>query len=364
MTNALPQPLLYLAASVSLALTLLVSSNSHAQTEAEKTEQSWYQIEVFIFAYDRSNTANASQEAWPQELGLKYPQRIVQLQDMAQLQEGAQLPENLQLPELAQASNIDRTAAENFGTIANDAADQTLTLAPEQSNQQTLSLALPQLPLTEQPFTLLPADQLSFHTIIKRLTAQRDIRPLFHAAWRQPIQERKLAESVLIRGGDQFDNHYELEGSISIGLERYLHISTDLWLSSFVSNAGLEKTLWPVLPPIPVTSNAAIEAQAQDPFQSSSQNLTQGTSQSTGQDYNQAYFFSSQGFNFGNPFLDTSGNLFSVEQTVTMRQQRRMRSQELHYLDHPLMGLLVRITQYERPVEEPVEPTTEDDSTE
>ncbi|PKM22251.1 MAG: hypothetical protein CVV10_05210, partial [Gammaproteobacteria bacterium HGW-Gammaproteobacteria-14] len=34
---------------------------------------------------------------------------------------------------------------------------------------------------------------------------------------------------------------------------------------------------------------------------------------------------------------------------VKIDQQRRMRSDELHYLDHPLFGLLVRITPWQHP---------------
>ncbi len=29
-----------------------------------------------------------------------------------------------------------------------------------------------------------------------------------------------------------------------------------------------------------------------------------------------------------------------------------MRSEELHYLDHPIVGLMIRVTPYERPDEE------------
>ena len=49
-------------------------------------------------------------------------------------------------------------------------------------------------------------------------------------------------------------------------------------------------------------------------------------------------------------------NQYSVERTVVLRQHRRMRSNELHYIDHPLFGLLVRITPYEtaKPEEPPV----------
>lgn len=271
------------------------------QTETETKSQKWYQIEVFIFAYARNNH---QQELWPQDLGLTYPQRMMQLKN-------------------AVATEV----------IISDQTTEIKTI--ETTNTRLIPVEETSELLVEQPFTLLETPQLTFQKITQRLTAQRDIRSLFHAAWRQPILPRKDSYNILIRGGDQFDDHYELEGSINIGLERYLHISTDLWLSSFVSNVGLEKALWPILPSAPVTSDTIIDTQVKDSFQTS----------------NQQYYFSTQGFNFNQSFFDTTNKLYSVDQTITMRQKRRMRSQELHYIDHPLMGLLVRIIPYEIPAE-------------
>ncbi|WP_159931196.1 CsiV family protein [Oceanicoccus sp. KOV_DT_Chl] len=306
-----------------------------AQPSVEVDIPKWYQIEVLIFAYQRDNS---QQELWPQELGLKYPQRILQLKQAT----ANQVIINEPIPPMV--SVFDRTFSEDTTP-----ADATITESDVPANEPVVdnnkqllndseSTVLPVMTveLEEQPFTLLAKEEMTFQTIAKRLAAQRNIRQLFHAAWRQPIRERDTAESILIRGGDQYDNHFELEGSLSIGLERYLHISTDLWLSNFVSNAGLDKTPWPVLPPIPITSKAVTSSltPSGDPFLNSAQNN----------------LFSDQTFSFDNPFIDTAGNLFSVAETITLRQERRMRSQELHYIDHPLMGLLVRITPYEKPL--------------
>ena len=37
-----------------------------------------------------------------------------------------------------------------------------------------------------------------------------------------------------------------------------------------------------------------------------------------------------------------------LSQVIPMKQSRRMRSKELHYIDHPMLGILVRVT----PIEE------------
>jgi hypothetical protein len=57
----------------------------------------------------------------------------------------------------------------------------------------------------------------------------------------------------------------------------------------------------------------------------------------------------------GNEFQALTGNQYSVERTVNIKQRRRMRSNELHYIDHPLLGLLIKIS--------PVELTKSEEST-
>ena len=44
--------------------------------------------------------------------------------------------------------------------------------------------------------------------------------------------------------------------------------------------------------------------------------------------------------------LEENRGLFKMHATYRMVQSRRMRSNELHYLDHPLFGVIVRINRY------------------
>ncbi len=309
-----------------LAATFMVSSTGlYAQTDNQETEQQpWYQIELFIFAYQQA--ADSNTEVWPKELGLKYPQRIVELKKAAQTE--------VLLNDWSDTPEPDATEVTEEPTEANE---EPLLV---DNNQPPLPEPL-LVTLKEQPFTLLPEDQLSFTDMTRKLLRQKDLRQLFYGAWRQPIGKRNDSESLLIRGGDPFDNHFELEGSISLGLERYLHVTTDLWLSTFVSNAGRTENPWPVLPKVPVASSANSGTETSD--------------QDTGDIFSQTNPGSSSGTIFinnndlENPFVDLAGNQYAVDQTATMRQSRRMRSNELHYIDHPLMGLLVRITPYEFP---------------
>lgn len=272
----------------------------------------WYQVEVLIFAND--DPAAASEEHWRNNLGLKYPQPIIHLSE------------------------------------AND--DLQSTAAPDSNQPDGLSTSFglstgTAMTAEQQPFTVLPKDQLQLTDIAKRLLRQRYLRILFHKAWRQPIADRDQSNSILVRGGDPYDDHYELEGSIKLSVERYLHIETDLWLSTFVSAAGLEDTLWPVLPRLPVTSTAQPAVRAS---------------------IAQSDFSLLASINADSPFLNLHRRQYEVDRTVALRQSRRMRSNELHYIDHPLMGLLVKVSPYEpEPAPEqstqPAQPTSDNSPT-
>ena len=329
------------------AYLLCCAAGVYAQeSNTEEPQQKWYQIEVLIFSHTLA--ANGEQETWPKELGLKYPQRIVELKQTAQteilLNDWQQNADTESSP--ATDSELESEGASNNNLIEDvDTSTEANNFEQFPSTEITgsdteVAVAPLLVTLQEQPFTLLDSDQLGFNEIKQQLLKQRGFRQLFHGAWRQPIGARNDSESILIRGGDQFDNHYELEGSISLGLERYLHISTDLWLSTFVSNVGREDHLWPILPKVPITSSAA---------QTSEHSANSNTRESFDDLFTNNDIWLNSSLSFENPFLDLDGNDYSIDQTIALRQSRRMRSNELHYIDHPLMGLLVKITAYEFP---------------
>ncbi len=122
---------------------------------------------------------------------------------------------------------------------------------------------------------------------------------LYHQAWRQMIYGRKT--HIAISGGKTFNTHQELEGSISLSVGQYLRIQTNLWLTQFVPAGSNVTETWPKLPPQPNTVNNAGE---------------------TNQDY-------------------------LIKRIVKLNQERSMRSNEVHYIDHPLLGIIVKIVPVE-----------------
>lgn len=285
----------------------LYTSTANAQDNAAAQ---WYQVEVLVFANNDPNAA--LDEQWPQELGLKYPANIVTLSEPL----AAIIPDTL---------NDDPAAALDAETAAPTNIDPT--------------------PL--KAFVKLPSEQRLLNKEVASVIGQYDFRPLFHQAWRQTINERDESLSIAINGGEAFDDHFELEGSIKISLERYLHIHTDLWLNRFVSNAGEQPLSWPLLPPVPrsVAEQSATDlvfapvnpepVAELDDFNAELE-LPPVTDPLTGANQ----FLAKQ-------LAHLRDKQYRVDKTIVLRQHRRMRSAELHYIDHPLFGVLIRIDPYD-----------------
>lgn len=135
---------------------------------------------------------------------------------------------------------------------------------------------------------------------------------LFHQAWRQMITGQKT--SILISGGKLFSGHHELEGSIDLNVAQYLQLETNLWLTQFVSAqmASASDSGWPLLPEIPA-----------DELRDGEMSISDSSS-------------------------DQPADYLS-KRTVKLHQERSMRSGEVHYIDHPLLGMIIKIVPYDAP---------------
>lgn len=144
-------------------------------------------------------------------------------------------------------------------------------------------------------------DDLSLRTTAIRMRRSGDYVVMHHGKWLQPVPPRDSAAPMLIQLGVP-DTTFELEGSVSVTLGRFLHFATQVWL---------QKT-----PP---------EAQSAP--------ATEG--ETAGEAERRS--------------ADTPSSSADAAGYVLLSESRRMRPGELHYLDHPWLGILVRIEPAEAP---------------
>lgn len=144
-----------------------------------------------------------------------------------------------------------------------------------------------------------------FSGVVASLQRSSSYKVLLVKSWRQPGLERNAAIPVVVRGGETYGPHTRLEGTIRLVLSRYLHLETDLWLGDY----ALEQPL--------TSAEASLEAK---PNPHVGGDVTpEGTADPVAE-----------------PFY------VPLEQ-VRLQESRRMRSKELHYIDHPRLGVIAKI---------------------
>lgn len=297
-------------AALGLASMILTGA---ATTSAQSTgEESWYQIEVIVFKRQQE----AYQEHWPTNIKLEYPSRWVALED----------PETLNNAIDPEDPLVDmRSATEEPASID----------AVIQQEQEAETAAVD--PLTTTPFLLLPAAEhsLTAHAAALRRNARYQV--IFHQAWRQPLLPPRTASAVLINGGEQFDKHRELEGSITFSFSQFLQVKTNLWFTQFGLIEEHPTTAWPALPPIPQVTPPPVVAQAsaEPAFSLDQENLARGYEEV--EPWNQL------------TVTEDSVDRYQPARIVLLQEERRIRARELHYFDHPLFGVILQVTPYEAP---------------
>lgn len=165
-----------------------------------------------------------------------------------------------------------------------------------------------------------------FAKALRSLQLSSRYRILTQQSWIQDLKPRRNAPAILIRGGREYGEHYELEGYIRIALERYLYAQPMLWLSRFGERSGnYYLPRHPYRQP-PEQDSGFID----ESFENSAEYAE--------------FLRQNPQLQDADPANSIPAGAEPVERIVVMDQERRMRSEELHYIDHPLFGLLIMIS--------------------
>lgn len=168
-------------------------------------------------------------------------------------------------------------------------------------------------------FYVLPATERTLNSQAQKIQRSGRNEVLFHNAWRQIITNKNNAKAIIITGGQSLGKHQSLAGSIRLSVATYLELQTNLWYAEFENNIGQDiNQQWPEIPMPPNKSEMELEqALANDRAQQI------GTNGST-----------------------ASGNNFVTRNIILLQQERDMRSSEIHYIDHPVVGIIIQIKPY------------------
>jgi len=260
----------------------------------------WFQVEVSIFTNEFAEDRN-SEFSSPERLQLAYPDNIREFSELSDFfQIGDLTSEMLSGPNSREPS----TAALTEIAASDDTEIQ--LAASKVGPFPALPLGNLRLPdFARDAYLFLPDSQSDFQTTNSRLDQSPDNRLLFHGVWRQPVVGTRRAESLVIKGGTQYGQHHELEGSITIRFnenEDRVVIDTDLWLSDFTRSAVEQN--WK----LPLVGETGVQRSNTRP-----------------------------------------GSGYNISRIVQMQQSRDMRSTEFHYLDHPSLGVVISLFPYDLP---------------
>ena len=152
-----------------------------------------------------------------------------------------------------------------------------------------------------------------------RLRRQPGHTVLLHTAWRQPVGSQKRAPWIRLTDAPDATTAATLDGMVRLSVRRYLHLDLDLVVTREVEVAITEE---------PITGTVAIPLA--EPAATPATVTTPGAAPAPAVTYSR------------------------VRLPFRMIDSRRMRSDEVHYVDHPAFGVLVLATAYHPPV--PAEP--------
>lgn len=151
----------------------------------------------------------------------------------------------------------------------------------------------------------LSKSQLMLTDHYQKLANSSRYQPLLHVGWRQNDNGRNSMPKIRVTAGERLSagnseiSPYELDGYIRLYVQHYLFLETDLAL--------FKKAAQAITPPVAHSNDSGAYAQMQPAMGSTEYFL-------------QAY-----------PF----------------QEKRRMRSGEIHYLDHPYLGLIINVRRAE-----------------
>lgn len=329
-----------------IAAGILLSSLGTTPATAED-EAPLYRVELVVFA-DISAGAGA-EERWPQPDGLAYPEHWTMLD----------APPPMVDTDPDEAGDFSAAFYAARGSAAPGESPAAASAGVEPNPEQNGST----------PWQSLPESDWRLADSAARLQRSGRYQILLHKAWLQPLENRSKNPALVIAGGEQFGEHHELEGYITLSQDRYVHAQMEFWLSRFRFGSGLEATLFSPLPTPPHRRRPALDNAWFGDAGAAPDGAAETRSGTTGGGVDSEGFYgvggdtgaSGSGFSGGSvPFGTRSGfgpaagfdDRYVPSQIFVLKQQLRVESGKLTYIDHPLMGALLLVAPLQSDPEE------------
>jgi len=329
-----------LTARAVAALAVLLASPAFAQ------EDRWWRVELLIFSHESAQPA----EQWDPTPNLAYPSAARFLVEPGRVEDnlaqhhadsvvdefGRQILTILPEPDAngaTQSSNNDRApgTAQSGADIPRDPNTPAIALVEEMAGQMD-EPASEQIALVPTPFVALPGAQLEFRGKAAYMQRTGKYRTLFHQTWVQPVSDQASTLPIILDRSGDTGQWPRLQGSITLYLSRYLHLETNLWLNT---PGDYLPGVWQ-MPPPPLGPPSLIIEELPEPELDSLSGDWASDPELPSPLPEEAE---------GEPLPEEDlGPVYPYRHAVLLQQERRMRSTEVHYIDHPMLGVVAKLT--------------------
>jgi hypothetical protein len=213
---------------------------------------------------------------------------------------------------------------------------------------------------------------------------RRGYNVVFHNAWRFASEGEENDQWILLKAGQRLEDRHQIEGSIRFYKSRFLHFQTDLWLLQFGNDNShlVELPDFPVKPQLDATKpksgngffnmdiNSPELAKVNSPElgEINSSEFREGPAYSelehmvhfnidNAKRFGLASFknlqanslqpLHSQLYPTAEKSQPTGPKNYPVSDLWTLKRSMRLDEQEVYYIDHPRMGIMVSIKSHE-----------------
>ncbi len=290
-----------------LALPLVCAALLFPPSTEAKTD-TWYQVELIVFSHPAGNNA----EQWDATPDLAYPSASRLLTDEVSVPAVAPQPEQA---------------------------------AP----------TAPTAPLQPAAFTILPSSQQALRNKAAAIQRSSRYQILFHEAWNQQMTDQANARPIVLDRSGDGGAWPELQGTIKLYVARYLYLETNLWLNTRGEYLhGSWRMPAPPLgpssliveePELALVSEPELESEPElalalkpEPEQPQHETITADPAIDVGSQRAPSTLITTT------ESAETLEPIYPFRHAVRLHQTRRMRSGEVHYIDHPMLGVIVKIT--------------------
>ena len=286
-------------------------------TQAVAQEERWFEVEIYLFERDASH----SQERAPDQVPVTKTTKAVDL-----------ISPLFSTDITGATLGLDGCSSTDWATDANKCNEQLESTQVSHVSQIPVNIAAS----TEQygvpggPPTLLSMEQNQFSEIMAKISREPGNKSLLHMTWQQSMLPRHKARPVRLFSGQDFSDRFELNGQT---VQTY---QSDVVIPQFdFLDVGLtsksHKPVWE----IDGTLNIYL-----DHF------LYVETALNLREEGIKSLDISSDSFD---ETLVKNDKITPFLYAFPLTQNRRVRSDEIHYFDHPKMGMILQIRKMEQP---------------